>query len=208
MSDDYRNTKYCPTLSDLIGKKERVKQAILCEHPRVKDLHPYISKNSLCFKQQFIEAYNGKCPYCGVHCDIIGWRQFEIDHFIPQKSSRFTTKAQAGKIENLVLACYDCNRSKSDIELADEDYYKVNPDGSDICKSFVRDEDYYIRISKDFSADEAVKRFYSQLGLGRQIHRIDYLLMNMRGLRDKIKHNHSLYVQLNEAIELLMKKRR
>lgn len=159
----------------------------------LKTLHSCSLKVKVALICLFIEAYNGKCPYCGVSLEIIGWRQFEIDHFIPKESSRFTTKAQAGKIENLVLACYDCNRSKSDIELADEDYYKVNPDGPDICKSFVRDEDYYIRISENFSADDAVNRFYNQLGLGRQIHRIDYLLMNMRGLRDRVKDKPSLY---------------
>lgn len=29
MDDDYRNTKYCPKLSDLKEKKEKVKEAVL-----------------------------------------------------------------------------------------------------------------------------------------------------------------------------------
>jgi 5-methylcytosine-specific restriction endonuclease McrA len=208
MDDDYRNTKYCPKLSCLKEKKERVKQAVLRAHPKAEDLHKYISINNSCFKQQFIEAYNGKCPYCGVSLGIIQWKQFEIDHFIPIESSRFSTKKQAGYIENLVLACYDCNRSKSSLELSEEDWYKVNPDGPDICKTFVRDEDYYIRISEDFKEDESVNLFYSKLGLSRQIHRLDYLLMNMRGLRDSVKDKPSIYTKLNEAIELMMSKRR
>lgn len=208
MGEDYRNTKYCPKLLDLKKKKENVKKAILDKHHKAKDMHIYISDNKSYFKLQFIEAYNGKCPYCGVPVEIIGWKQFEIDHFIPKDSSRFSTKAQAGYIENLVLSCYDCNRSKSNLELPEEDSYKVNPDGSDICKSFYRDEDYYIRVSNDFSEDEAVKLFYKQLGLERQIHRLDYLLMNMRGLRDQLKDKPLIYMRLTEAIELLKTKRR
>lgn len=136
----YRNafTKYCPKLSDLKEKKEKVKEAVLQEHPRAKDIHTYISDNRSCYKQQFVAAYNGKCPYCGVTLAIIGWKQFEIDHFIPKDSSRFSSKAQAGSIENLVLACYDCNRSKSSLELSEEDLYKVDPDGPDICNTFTQ----------------------------------------------------------------------
>lgn len=208
MSDDYRNTKYCPELTDIADRKLRVKQAVLEEFPRAKDMHKYISQNNLRYKPMFVEAYNGKCSYCGVPLSIIGLKLFEIDHFIPKNSSRFTTKSDAGYVENLVLACFDCNRSKSDLELADENLYKVNPDGPDICKSFYRDDDYYIRISKDFTDDEAVKTFYRQLRLDSQTHRLDYLLVSMRGLRDKLKDNSPAYIQLNEAIELMQQKRR
>ena len=73
---------------------------------------------------------------------------------------------------------------------------------------FFRDEDYYIRISEDFSTDDAVNQFYKQLGLDRQIHRLDYLLMNMRGLREKLKDKPLAYTHLTEAIEMLQQKRR
>lgn len=208
MSDDYRNTKYCPELTDIADRKLRVKQAVLEEFPRAKDMHKYISQNNLRYKPMFVEAYNGKCSYCGVPLSIIGLKLFEIDHFIPKNSSRFTTKSDAGYVENLVLACFDCNRSKSDLELEDENLYKVNPDGPDICKSFYRDDDYYIRISKDFTDDETVKTFYRQLRLDSQTHRLDYLLVSMRGLRDKLKDNSPAYIHLNEAIELMQQKRR
>ena len=94
------------------------------------------------------------------------------------------------------------------MELSEEDLYKVDPDGPDICRSFFRDEDYYIRISEDFSTDDAVNQFYKQLGLDRQIHRLDYLLMNMRGLREKLKDKPLAYTHLTEAIEMLQQKRR
>lgn len=207
MADDYRNTKYCPAFTDLSDKKVRVKNAVLEVYPRAIDMHRYISRNDLGFKQQFIEAYNGKCAYCGVPISVIGQKQLEIDHFIPQKAARFTTKKDAGYIENLVLACYDCNRSKSDLELPDDDLYKVNPDGPDICRTFYRDDDYYIRISEEYESDTSVKSFYYKLRLDSQTHRLDYLLVSLRGLRDKLKGNPSVYVQLNEAIELMQQKR-
>ena len=208
MISDYRNTKYCTPLCDLESKKDKVRLAVLKEHPKAKDMHVYISKNDLDFKRQFVEAYNGKCSYCGVSIDIIGWKQFEIDHFIPKESVRFKSKADAGYIQNLVLACYDCNRSKSDFELPDKDINKVNPDKAEISNVFIRDDDYYIRINNDYLKDEAVCSFYSKIGLENQIHRLDYLLLNMRGLRDSLKDKPEIYILLNEAIELIMKKRK
>lgn len=207
MIADYRNTKYCEKLTRLLDKKNDIKKAILIEHPRVKDMHTYISKNSLSFKQQFIEAYNGKCAYCGVSIEIISWKMFEIDHFVPKESSRFKNKSQAGYIENLVLSCYDCNRAKGDLELSDDDYDKVNPDGYEITKSFFRDDEYYIRVSKSMEEDNAVNKFYSQLKLGSQMHRIDYLLMSMRGLRNQITDKHPAHTALSKAIDLLQQKR-
>lgn len=172
-------------------------------------MHTYISKNDAPYKAKFIKAYNGKCAYCGVSLDIISWKQFEIDHFINEKSSRFGgSKANAGYIENLVLSCYDCNRNKSDLELPDVDYVKVYPDEDEICKSFVRDEDFYIRVSEEMLDDKSVNLFYDQLQLGNQLRRLDYLLMSMYGLRNKMKDRPEIYTRLNETIEILKKKRR
>lgn len=107
MDDDYRNTLYCPKLTDLSSKKDFVKNAILKEHPCTKDMHRYISNNSKPFKKDFVKAYNGKCAYCGVSIDIISLDKFEIDHIIPKKAERFEkSKANAGYIENLALSCY------------------------------------------------------------------------------------------------------
>lgn len=208
MVDDYRNTKYCPELTDLNNKKKAVKKAILSEHPWAKDMHTYISKNDEPFKQQFVEAYNGKCAYCGVSTEIIPWKMFEIDHFIPKDSDRFgKSKAKAGYIENLVLSCYDCNRAKSNLECPNSDLHKINPDSSDILNSFIRDDEYYIRISDAMRDDETVNQFYERLELGNQLHRIDYLLMNMRGLCKRITDKHSAYGKLMSAIDLLQHKR-
>lgn len=114
MADDYRNSKYCPKLTDLTKKKNDVKDSVSSKHPRAQDMHTYISNNNEPFKQQFIEAYNGKCAYCGVSTEIIPWKMFEIDHLIPKEADRFgKSKANAGYIENLVLSCYDCIEQKA-----------------------------------------------------------------------------------------------
>ena len=208
MADDYRNSKYCPRLTDLVKKKHDVKDAVSVKHPRARDMHTYISKNDEPFKQQFIEAYNGKCSYCGVSTEIIPWKMFEIDHLIPKEADRFgKSKANAGYIENLVLSCYDCNRAKSSFECEDEELYKINPDGDGIIKSFIRDDDYYIRVSDNMKDDDIINLFYKQVDLGNQLHRIDYLLMSMRGLCKKITDKHPAYDKLMSAIVLLQDKR-
>ena len=56
MADDYRNSKYCPKLTDLTKKKNDVKDSVSSKHPRAQDMHTYISNNNEPFKQQFIEA--------------------------------------------------------------------------------------------------------------------------------------------------------
>lgn len=208
MADDYRNSKYCPKLTDLTKKKNDVKDSVSSKHPRAQDMHTYISNNNEPFKQQFIEAYNGKCAYCGVSTEIIPWKMFEIDHLIPKEADRFgKSKANAGYIENLVLSCYDCNRAKSDLEFHDQDLHKIHPDKAEITEAFIRDDNYYIKISEKKNGDKTIKEFYEKLDLGNQLHRLDYLLFNMRGLCKEITDKHPAYGKLMEAIELLQHKR-
>lgn len=207
MIDDYRCTRYCPKLNKISQDKNKVKQAVLKDHPRARDLYSYISRNDLSYKTLFVQSYNGKCSYCGVSLEIIPMHMFEIDHFIPRDAKCFTKPSQAGYIENLVLSCYDCNRAKRNLTLPSTDLDKVHPDGLGICDSFVRDDDYYIRISPKMSDNESIKTFYHKLNLGSQTHRIDYLLMNMRGLRKNLEAKNLSFSQLSEAIELLQHKR-
>lgn len=208
MAEDYRNTKYCPVLSNLLGKKQTVKNKVLEMHPKAKDMHTYLSDNQTCFKRFFAEAYNWKCAYCGVSIDIIPMRLFEIDHLIPKESARFCgSKAKAGQIENLVLSCSYCNRAKSRFECSEEDLSKIHPDTIEILKSFVRDGMYYIRISDDQQKDTIIRAFYEKVKLGSQLHRIDYLLMNMIGLCNYMEGKGCSCETLRKAIELLKIKR-
>lgn len=208
MADDYRNTKYCPVLGDLSRKKQNVKNKVLGVHPKAKDMHAYIAKKELPFKKEFGKAYNLKCAYCGISVEIIPMEFFEIDHFIPKEAVQFGgSKANAGYIENLVFACRNCNRAKHDFECPAEDLSKINPDSIGILHSFMRDDMYYIRINDNRRNDRTVIHFYEKIKFGSQLHRIDYLLMNMLGLCNYLENKGHSCGALRKAIDLLRKKR-
>ena len=57
MTEDYRRTRYCPQLIDLEEKKKAVVSEILKDHPRVEDMHTYISKNDERYKTLFIKQH-------------------------------------------------------------------------------------------------------------------------------------------------------
>lgn len=208
MGLDYRNTKYDICLGDLKAKKAGIMAQIIYDHPRAKDMHTYISNNNLPYKTGFIKAYNGKCAYCGASIDIIPTSSFEIDHFVHEKSERFGgSKAAAGHIENLVLACHNCNASKKAVEIPDSAHEYLHPDNEATSETYIRDDQYYIQIADNRKNDESVATFYQQLKLGSEIHRLDYLLMNMIGLQRKIENSPVLYAELGKAIDTLRKKR-
>lgn len=64
---------------------------------------------------------------------------------------------------------------------------------------------FYIRVSQD--ASHEAMEFYKKLELGRETCRIDYLLLSMMELRDKIVNDDSFCCRLNELIDLLLCKR-
>lgn len=208
MNKDYRNTKYCEPLSEIANKKKKVAAAIVKEHPHARDMHTYISPNDSEYKTEFMKAYNWKCSYCGVSIELIPKHMFEIDHFTYKESPRFGgSKAAAGYIENLVLSCHDCNHSKSSLEIPENMHCFLHPDSPKITDTFVRDEQYYIRINDEMKDNSIIEEFYEKLDLGNELHRIDYLLMNMKGLYNKVKDKSSRYNKLLEAIDLLQKRR-
>lgn len=61
------------------------------------------------FKKKY-EQQHGRCFYCAV---LLSDVKFEIDHIIPYSKSR------NGQVKNLCLACFDCNRAKSNKTLED-----------------------------------------------------------------------------------------
>lgn len=203
MKSDYRNTKYCPLLTEISLKKNALKTKIYKDHSQVKIIYNKL-KNE--YKLQFMQIYNHKCSYCGNSIDNIDTILFEVDHYICESS--FASKAEAGKIENLVLACYDCNRSKSNFLINDKYIDILNPDFEEIKEVFVRDDLYYIRISDKYKNDQFIKDFYGQMKLGYQTRRLDYLLLNMRGLCEKLAINDNPESEkLNVALNKLQKKR-
>ena len=207
MVDDYRNTKYCPVLENIEDKKNEVEVMVKEDYPDAVDMHAYISQNNKKYKREFMKIYNCKCSYCGISIDLISKNSFEIDHYLYEKSTRFTSKKYAGYIKNLVLACHDCNHKKSSYDISDGDYNILYPDGDDIRKSFCRDDMFYIKISEEMNGNRTVEDFYGQLQLDSEIHRLDYLLMNLIGVQSKHKDNNDLYAEIGKIKDFLIKKR-
>lgn len=205
MSKDYRDTEYCPGYGNILEDKKIFMDSFRTQHPRAKDIHAYVSKNEGTYKKDFIKIYNGKCAYCGTSIKIIPKTMFEIDHFIPQSADCFVNKAAAGDISNIVLSCQTCNHNKSNFLIEPEIRSLLHPDHDGIRNAFFRDELYYIRVVD--GQPREVTDFYKQLELDRQICRLDYLLLNMKGLYAKIADRPEIHNLLGEAISLLSEKR-
>lgn len=204
MKTDYRNTKYCSKLDSLAEKKRKLNEEVYEAHPKVKIIYNQIKDNKGIYKSRFIEIYNYKCSYCGNSILNISSNLFEVDHYICESS--FNSKEDAGKIENLVLACYDCNRAKSGF-LIEESYSQLlNPDLESITDIFFRDDMYYIKIVDKYKDDKFVKLYYNQLKFGYQSRRLDFLLMNIRGMSKKAEGS-PRYEKLNAIISKLQYKR-
>ena len=170
-------------------------------------MHRYISDNSQKFKLEFIKAYNGKCAYCGASIDLIKKTEFEIDHFLYEKAPIFATKKDAGYIENLILSCHDCNHNKNSFWIEKEEMDTLNPDGEKIKNVFIRDDKYYIRINDEFKENTTIEGFYNKLCLGSELHRLDYLIMNIIGLQRSCEDNSDLYVGLGKILDTIREKR-
>ncbi len=203
--NDYRNTKYCPCLDNLRSKKTTLESKIHTEHRKAIDLHAQISPNDSQYKTDFIQIYNGKCAYCGASIQFIPRNMFEIDHYIPVTSDRFSSKSSAGYMDNLVLSCHTCNHNKSGFEIPEQYLDQLHPDGPGITSFFYRDDMFYIRVADGQPAE--ITEFYNRLILGRETSRIDYLLMNMIGLYNHIEDKSEIHDLLGKAIELLREKR-
>lgn len=134
ITDDYRNTEYCPILEKVEDKKTILAEKIIATHPRQKIMYHKIHDKKTVFHQEFCSIYNCKCAYCGVSMDILPAALFEVDHF--RAESLYNDKKEAGKLQNLVLACYQCNRSKREFEIAGEYIEKLNTDNGNIADVF------------------------------------------------------------------------
>lgn len=185
MKRDYRNTQYCQSLVSIEDKKKELESKISNEHPRAKIMYNQIRPRDGEYLDSFMRIYNYKCAYCGASIKSISFELFEVDHFICE--SAFDSTAEAGKVENLVLSCSKCNRGKGKFLIKGEYVKILNPDTENICRVFNRDSRYYIRISDDYNDDDEILAFYEKLKLKYQVRRLDYLLMNMKGLYEKIK---------------------
>lgn len=80
------------------------------------------------------------------------------------------------------------------------------PDGQEIKNTFIRDEQYYICINDIYRENEIVKKFYDRIRLGSELHRLDYLLMNVIGMQRQCKGNNELYIGLGKIADIIRNK--
>lgn len=202
MCNDYRVTKYCNKFENIICKKNELEEIIKKEHKRAENLHKLIHPNAGEYKIPFMNIYNYKCSYCGVSIDIIPITHFEIDHIVAK--STFSSEAKAGHIENLALACHDCNHAKLDIFVDNE---LLNPDKK-LGEVFYRDNLFNVLISEEYAENKAVNEFYKKLNLGGTLRRLDFILMNLKGLQKKYKEKYNAELDnINDTISIITRAR-
>lgn len=182
--NDYRNTVGCPVLTNVDEKKDKLERKIQYEHKRAKIMYNFVRDRRYDYFDIFAKIYNKKCAYCGISVGIENIRLFEVDHFVCESSfsSDLAGKSEAGKVSNLVFSCYSCNRWKKNLYLNDELQKKLNPDDNSISQIFVRDDDFYITIRKEYIKETDINDFYQKLFLGSEFRRLDYLLLEMENL--------------------------
>lgn len=200
---DYRNTEFCKKMTKISRKKNNLKKIIKKEHPRTQIYYNIISKF---YREKFNFIYNDKCVYCGASKKTLGVDRLEIDHFIHESS--FNSKKEAGEIENLVTACYACNRRKGSFRIINS--RKFNPDLRAFKKLFYRSSDYSIKISYRYLKDSEVQEFYNILKLGADFRKLDFLMLRLLNLREKLKklgNREEELQKINESFMELMEKR-
>lgn len=207
---DYRCTiyesKFC---TETIHERKNIFMAKVREkHKIAVDIYGVISKHRSEYEDLFMCIYNNKCSYCGVSIDIVSRSLMEIDHYICKDDNRYAgNKPQAGKLDNLVLACYTCNRGKGKLKLNEPEETLLFPDNDELKKVFYRDEDFYIQISENFKDNKKVAEFYKELKLSHEVRRVDYLLMSLIGIQKKIGKESEIYLKLGNIISKLQRKR-
>lgn len=181
--NDYRNTSYCKELKEISHQKEKLKKIIRKNnHPRTKNFYEIIRNE---YKKEYLRIYNYKCSYCGASIDFIDYELFEIDHY--KNKASCSNASEGGALENLVLACRTCNRSKGGLEIRTEYLEKLQPDNEEIKKIFYRADNYEIKIKAEYSGDLEIYEFYKRLKLNYEFRKLDFLLLNLKGLYDKVE---------------------
>lgn len=201
MCKDYRITKYDNEFGDIEEKKKEYEIQLKKEHPRKRNFYDLISPNQD-EKKRFAKIYNYRCCYCGIPIDYSSITGFEIDHIVPETS--FSKPSDAGNIYNLALACHNCNHSKSNLQI---DLSILHPDIG-IGEVYYRDDLFYIKTSPKYLGNTCVMDFYEKLNFGGDLKRLDYVLMNLSGIKQaykqKFKKNSSA---IDDAIQILLIKR-
>lgn len=201
---DYRNTEYCDVLKDVEKQKQLLQSEIHSLHPRLSNYYRKINKRGTNFNRKFRDIYNRKCAYCGASVSIIPNKNFEIDHY--KCKSGCNKDEKINELANLVYSCHDCNYRKRALEIPQKYDKLLNPDNSSINNVFYRDEFYNIKIKKEYENDYFVNQFYRELHFDYDDKRLDYLLMNVIGLSQKLQGSDDSVVLEAIASKLLMKR--
>ena len=212
MCEDYRLTRYCDDYHDINERKQELEALIRRECPQTRIIYNKIRNRELRYIDDFMQIYNFRCAYCGVSNRVLmNVHLFEVDHFICESSFSGSSKGvDSGCISNLVLSCKCCNRDKSNLTWPTKYNQLLHPDVGALKHIFVRDDGYYIRIAKTYESDDVILGFYRQSKLGSQKRRLDYLLIEMIGLKehfDEKNPNSGRLDLLESCIELLLRRR-
>jgi len=183
---DYRINGDAPVFSNIEILKQKLADDIKQKHPRLSQLYSKIRDKNDVFNGHFRNIYHTRCSYCGVNTQVIDHSQFEVDHFVPQAQKN--PEVDVHDIMNLVSACRDCNRKKSDFSIEGEYIELLHPDKEAVSKVFARNETYRIEIHPEYADDETVCNFHKQLQLGSFMRQIDFLIMEMRSVLDRSAH--------------------
>lgn len=207
---DYRNTDQCPILTDITAKKLALEKRIRENHKRTQIIYNRVKEKHNTYYKEFAAIYNYKCAYCGTSLKFTDIQLFEVDHYICESAFTKDTagRAEAGKIENLTFSCYSCNRGKGSLHIKELHASMLNPDDNSISEVFYRDDEYSIKISSDFSRDEFIQLFYEKLTLGSEFRRIDFLLLEMDNLIQKLQSsNKELAQKLEQCMNRIIQKK-
>ena len=188
-------------------KKKEVEKLVEIEHLMQKiciDILVIILRN---LSWNLLKHIMGNVQYCGASIDLIKRLKFEIDHFYMKKLLYLLQKKMTGYMGNLILSCHDCNHNKNSFWIEKEEMDTLNPDGEKIKNVFIRDDKYYIRINDEFKKNTTIEGFYNKLCLGSELHRLDYLIMNIIGLQRYCEDNSDLYVGLGKILDIIREKR-
>lgn len=182
------------------------------QHP-VRSISVPARKDYRSYRDQLAVDFNNKCGYTDCHHRWFGVK-FEVDHFAPQKPdiseeklSAFT--ALSAKYENLVYACPQVNRAKSnDWPSEDPSIAVLNNRGyfdpcSDFNEHFYRTDGGGI-LPKE--GDEVAIYMWRKLKLYLRRYeiywRLELLFQNLRKLQDirKLLSNEEELNEINAAI--------
>lgn len=70
-AQDYRNTAYCPVLSNIEGQKEALEEEIKSASPRTKIIYNKVRERGSEYHKKFMKIYNKKCAYCGAMLGLL-----------------------------------------------------------------------------------------------------------------------------------------